>query len=157
MNNLHQLDVLINEAGQSTSDMHDAALQLDGGPRVTELRKAIEAHGAVLARIQAWSNAAKAKEGNGDDAPARKPDAHIPPGEVVDVGSTADQGVYTGPVNEATLTDANRRYIANHVGQFSDKWGQVFNARVRFPSTGGDAMVGEQDPNTPDGFDLSRF
>lgn len=129
-------------------------------PHVNRAHDLTAAYGSLLRDAATWDRNGQQGDiagayGRSLDQPA-KPATGLRPGEVVaDVG--ADEGVYTGPVNEATLTDANRRYIANNLGAFSNKWGQVFNAKVRFPAAGGDAMVGEQDPLTPDGFDLSRY
>lgn len=150
MADFKQLDVLINDAGVLPTAINDAVVTLidsgkvsvfDLGPLLTPLGNLSK----TLAAIQKWNDNAKA--GVSPKLPAGM--------EVVDVGS--DEGAYTGRVNEATLTDANRTYIANNEGKFSDKWGQVFNAKVHFPAAGGDAMSGPQDPITPDGYDLSTL
>jgi hypothetical protein len=152
---LKQLDFQINEAGTALSAINDAAVGLinDGIPVTTlapvlaPLYKASKAFSAIQGMSTAAQNAVQITAPKND----------LPPGMVVaDVGS-ADTGAYTGPVDASKLTLGNLAFIDRNLGGFSNKWGQVFNAKPRFPDQPGVLANAVPDTGTPDGYDLRSF
>lgn len=146
----HDLDVRIDAAGHLPSDLNDAVVNLlnsgkvtafDMMPLLTPLAKMRDA----LINIQKWSSAAQ----SGASA-----QTGLKPGQrIADVG--AEEGTYSGDVDAATLTPGNLAYIANHNGDFSNKWGQVFNAKPRFPDDMGTLANTAEDPTLADGRSLA--
>jgi hypothetical protein len=97
--------------------------------------------------------------------PAPAPAPSLPPGQVVaDVGKAANSD-WRGSVDGQTLTRANWAFIANHMGAFSNKWGDVFNgpfvmgdpAQPGHTWTQGDLANTQEDSQIPGGADLAQF
>jgi hypothetical protein len=117
------------------------AIDLDGHARAL--------HGLVaelgdqkLVALYRWGQA-QMKDLRLEDVPVGD---DLPPGMVVvDVVRAGDEGVYSGPVNVDDLTLGNLAFIDRHAGAFSNQWGQVFNAKVRFPSIAGVLANAEPD------------
>jgi hypothetical protein len=103
MNDLHELDVRINAAGESATAMNKAVVEaVKRGVDLEVFRPFIvplAEHGLRLAAIQAWSEAAKAAQ--------RAPT--LPPGLVVADVNGADEPIGHGGVSPSLCTPGTGR------------------------------------------------
>lgn len=143
-NDLHDLDVRINDAGTALSAVDGAlaAYRATGGndPAVLRAHAALAIAGAGLAAVQAWSTDQRKKLAPTDFTPAA---SSLPAGMVVvSVGSTLDQGAYSGPVDPATLSAANYAWMEQNFP--TNKFGQVFSGPPSYKAPDGHSYtVGE--------------
>jgi hypothetical protein len=119
MNDLHELDVRINAAGESASAMMNTVVEaVKRGVDLEVFRPFIvplAEHGLRLAAIQAWSEAAKAAQ--------RAPT--LPPGLVVADVNGADEPVGHGGVDPQLCTPGNWSYYQQH--NLGARWAEIFS------------------------------
>ena len=114
---------------------------------VERAAKSNSAVGKRLARLEAWGKADGDIEVDEPQAPAQQQPALRPGTMVADAGAS-DQGMYTGALDPALMSDANKRYFADNLGRFSNKYGQVFSRDPNpfITSIPGNLANGERDP-----------
>lgn len=148
--NMQQFFQLLNTAGQLPSRINaenaEAINAFGQGDYESARRHVVTAEqfneqlGAALSGLERWGFAqpgAKAPS-NVANAPGVQGQG-LPPGKVVvNVGSETPEyeGTYSGPIDPHLLTQQNYTYIAIHLADFSNKWGQVFASKPSW-SVGG--------------------
>jgi hypothetical protein len=159
MNDLHELDVRINAAGESATAMNQAVV--DAVKRGVDLEVfrpfivPLAEHGLRLAAIQAWSEAAKAAQ--------RAPT--LAPGLVVGDVNGADEPVGHGGVDPRLCTPGNWSYYQQH--RLGPRWAEIFSGSLSDMNAAigarpGDLTTAQQDPLVRDAggnvvVDLSTF